>query len=397
MNEKNYEIVNLIRRFLLNDLSEDEQRMLDAWREESEEREFFFQRILAGEEFKDRQEIYRKSVALDAYKRFQCKNRKRRMNAFWRWVAVICLPLLVGGIWVLVDRVREKSLEIAEKTLVTSEPEVRDKVILVLADGEKVGVSAIGQDCLRMGAAVVLGNEGKLIYDSEGVSPDSAVVAEPEVNKVITNTGGFYSLILSDGTRVWLNSESELEYSVLFSSGERVVRLVGEAFFEVTQDAARPFIVETSDMRMRVLGTSFNIKAYKDASRISTTLFTGKVQVTPLADVSHKVVLVPGQQAVWDLQTRQFSVVEANLEHVGAWKNGLFVFHEENIEVVARQIERWYGVKFVYRLDRREQYTLNGYFSKDESLKTLLDIFTFISGLEFEMDGNIVYVKNKME
>lgn len=135
MNEKNYEIVNLIRRFLLNDLSEDEQRMLDAWREESEEREFFFQRILAGEEFKDRQEIYRKSVALDAYKRFQCKNRKRRMNAFWRWVAVICLPLLVGGIWVLVDRVREKSLEIAEKTLVTSEPEVRDKVILVLADG----------------------------------------------------------------------------------------------------------------------------------------------------------------------------------------------------------------------------------------------------------------------
>ena len=146
-----------------------------------------------------------------------------------------------------------------------------------------------------------------------------------------------------------------------------------------------------------MLGTSFNIKAYKDASRISTTLFTGKVQVTPLADVSHKVVLVPGQQAVWDLQTRQFSVVEANLEHVGAWKNGLFVFHEENIEVVARQIERWYGVKFVYRLDRREQYTLNGYFSKDESLKTLLDIFTFISGLEFEMDGNIVYVKNKME
>lgn len=82
---------------------------------------------------------------------------------------------------------------------------------------------------------------------------------------------------------------------------------------------------------------------------------------------------------------------------MGAWKNGLFVFHEENIEVVARQIERWYGVKFVYRLDRREQYTLNGYFSKDESLKTLLDIFTFISGLEFEMDGNIVYVKNKME
>lgn len=103
-------------------------------------------------------------------------------------------------------------------------------MILVLADGEKVGVSAIGQDCLRMGAAVVLGNEGKLIYDSEGVSPDSAVVAEPEVNKVITNTGGFYSLILSDGTRVWLNSESELEYPVLSVQGNGLSGWWGRLF-----------------------------------------------------------------------------------------------------------------------------------------------------------------------
>ena len=272
---------------------------------------------------------------------------------------------------------------------------VQDKVILVLADGEKVGMTKIQQDSTRVGTALVMGQEDKLVYDSDRMQADSVMPDKLEMNKVITTTGGFYSLVLSDGTRVWLNSESELEFPVFFGKGERVVRLGGEAFFEVTPDAARPFIVRTNDIRTRVLGTSFNIKAYKNEADVITTLFTGKVDVASLADTTGKVVLSPGKQAGWNPQTGKLSVSEANLDNVIAWKEGMFVFNKENIEVVTRQIERWYGVKFIYETGAKKDYTFNGYFSKDEALKSILEAFTFTGGPEFKIEGNVVYVRNK--
>ena len=240
-----------------------------------------------------------------------------------------------------------------------------------------------------------MGQEDKLVYDSDRMQADSVMPDKLEMNKVITTTGGFYSLVLSDGTRVWLNSESELEFPVFFGKGERVVRLGGEAFFEVTPDAARPFIVRTNDIRTRVLGTSFNIKAYKNEADVITTLFTGKVDVASLADTTGKVVLSPGKQAGWNPQTGKLSVSEANLDNVIAWKEGMFVFNKENIEVVTRQIERWYGVKFIYETGAKKDYTFNGYFSKDEALKSILEAFTFTGGPEFKIEGNVVYVRNK--
>ena len=159
--------------------------------------------------------------------------------------------------------------------------------------------------------------------------------------------------------------------------------------------------METKDIRTRVLGTSFNIKAYTNESEVSTTLFTGKVAVSPVADTTRKVVLVPGKQADWNLQSRRLSVHEADLQYIIAWKEGLFVFSKENIEVVTRQIERWYGVKFVYELSREDEYTFNGYFSKDETLEAILEVFTLTGGPVFKIEDNIVYVrdndKNKME
>lgn len=279
---------------------------------------------------------------------------------------------------------------------IESEPIIQDKVILVLGDGKRVGMQGLHKDSLRLKSAVVVGAEAKLVYDANTGQGAEDVSLEPEINKVITSTGGFYSLILSDGTRIWLNSESELEYPVFFGKGERRVKLVGEAFFEVTPDVARPFIVEANEIRTRVLGTSFNIKAYKDESDIYATLFTGKVAVEPLADTTRKVILQPGKQAGWDVQARKLSVREVNLDRVMAWKEGMFMFNKENIEVVTRQIERWYGVKFIYQVKDRNQYTFNGYFSKDETLESILDAFTYTGGPKFRKEGDTVYVTDPL-
>lgn len=161
----------------------------------------------------------------------------------------------------------------------------------------------------------------------------------------------------------------------------------------MSEDVSRPFVVETNEVYTRVLGTSFNIKAYENEAMVATTLFTGKVEVSSVIDTLRKVVLSPGKQADWNLQTRSFVVAEVNLTNVIAWKEGMFVFDTENIEVVTRQIERWYGVKFIYDTNNLKEHVFNGYLSKDESLETILNALTFTGGPKFEINGNVVHVK----
>lgn len=393
MEERNYRIVKLIQYFLLGNISAEERMELDAWRDEAEAHELFFHRVCQGEKLRSRQKMFKEINALDAYKYFQRKTRGRWVNAALRYTAIVCLPLLVATIWLLVDDEEEKSGVGIAQTRLGDDREIRDNVILVLSDGKKVGVTTIGQDSMRVGAVTVVGQEEKLVYDSDLERVDSIRVEEPEINKIITTTGGFYSLVLSDGTRVWLNSESELEYPVFFEKGQRLVKLRGEAFFEVSEDVSRPFVVETNEVYTRVLGTSFNIKAYENEAMVATTLFTGKVEVSSVIDTLRKVVLSPGKQADWNLQTRSFVVAEVNLTNVIAWKEGMFVFDTENIEVVTRQIERWYGVKFIYDTNNLKEHVFNGYLSKDESLETILNALTFTGGPKFEINGNVVHVK----
>lgn len=386
----------------------EEKRLFEVWIKGGKGRQALYDKIVADESLKehlnlklgyDRQTDYGK-LQSDILRSLTKRNRQKQVKRYFLWCGSAAAVLILASM-LLFKYVTDASGEMYPKKLEVAEvlpaATVQDKVILVLADGEKVGMTKIQQDSARVGTALVMGQEDKLVYASDREQADSIVPDKLEINKVITTTGGFYSLVLSDGTRVWLNSESELEFPVLFGRDERVVKLEGEAFFEVTPDAARPFIVQMSGVRTRVLGTSFNIKAYANESGVTTTLFTGKVDVASLVDTTGKVVLSPGKQADWNQQTGKLSVSEANLDNVIAWKEGMFVFNKENIEVVTRQIERWYGVKFVYEAGGKKDYTFNGYFSKDETLKSILDAFTFTGGPEFKIEGNVVHVKDRSQ
>lgn len=401
---QSHQIVQVILRVKYGVATDEEKRVFEDWIKAGEEHQALYDKMASDESLKEYLKLKLDYDQATDYGKLHAgilnslnkRNRQRRIKRYSLWAGSAAVVLLVAGMFLF--RYMEPSRDVMTRkpyvAKVVSEPKVQDKVILVLADGEKVGMTKIRQDSMRVGTAVVMGQEDRLVYDSDSEQKDSVVFEEPEINKIITTTGGFYTLVLSDGTRVWLNSESELEYPVLFGKGKRVVKLTGEAFFEVTKDASRPFIVETNDIRTRVLGTSFNIKAYQNEPAIATTLFTGKVEVALLADTLRRVVLVPGKQADLNLQTKHLSVDDVNLEHVIAWKEGMFMFNKENIEVVTRQIERWYGVKFIYEAGYHKNYTFNGYLSKDESLETILDALTYTGGPKFKIDENVVYVKD---
>lgn len=401
---QSHQIVQVILRVKYGVATDEEKRVFEDWIKAGEEHQALYDKMASDESLKEYLKLKLDYDQATDYGKLHAgilnslnkRNRQRRIKRYSLWAGSAAAVLLVAGMFLF--KYMEPSRDVITRkpyvAKMVSEPKVQDKVILVLADGEKVGMTKIRQDSMRLGTAIVMGQEDRLVYDSDSEQKDSVVFEESEINKIITTTGGFYTLVLSDGTRVWLNSESELEYPVLFGKGKRVVKLTGEAFFEVTKDASRPFIVETNDIRTRVLGTSFNIKAYQNEPAIATTLFTGKVEVALLTDTLRRVVLLPGKQADLNLQTNHLSVGEVNLEHVIAWKEGMFMFNKENIEVVTRQIERWYGVKFIYEAGCHKYYTFNGYLSKDESLKTILDALTFTGGPKFKIDENVVYVKD---
>ena len=345
--------------------TDEEKQLFEVWRKGREGRPALYDKIVANGSLKehlnlksdyDHKTDYEK-LKSDILRSLNKRNRQKQIKRYLLWYGSAAAVLILSSMFLfryVVDTSRELKSQKMEVTKIIPPTGNQDKVVLILASGEKVGMTKIQQDSVRVGTAVVMGQEDKLVYDSDRVQADSVVSEKLEMNKIITTTGGFYSLVLSDGTRVWLNSESELEFPVLFGRGERVVKLEGEAFFEVAPDSMRPFIVNTSDVRTRVLGTSFNIKAYKNECDVITTLFTGNVDVATLADTSGNVVLSPGKQADWNRQTGKLSVSEANLDNVIAWKEGMFVFNKENIEVVTRQIERWYGVKFIYKADGKK-------------------------------------------
>lgn len=403
---QSHQIARIILRMRYGIATDEEKRLFEVWRKGREERQALYDKIVANGSLKEHLDLksdydhktdYGK-LQSDILRSLNKRTKQRQIKRYFLWYGSAAAVLILSSMLLfryVIDTSKEFKLKKMEVAKIISPTENQDKVILVLANGEKVGMTKIRQDSMRVGTAVVVGQEDKLVYDSDRVRADSVVSEKLEMNRIITATGGFYSLVLSDGTRVWLNSESELEFPVLFGRGERVVKLEGEAFFEVTPDATRPFIVNTNDVRTRVLGTSFNIKAYKNECDVITTLFTGKVDVASLADTTGKVVLSPGKQADWNQQTGKLSVSEANLDNVIAWKEGMFVFNKENIEVVTRQIERWYGVKFIYKADGKKDYTFNGYFSKDETLQSILDAFTYTGGPKFKIEENVVYVRDK--
>jgi len=198
-----------------------------------------------------------------------------------------------------------------------------------------------------------------------------------------------YRMILSDGTRVFLNAGSKLYFPAEFSTNSREVRLEGEAFFEVAHDAKKPFHVTIENQRIEVLGTSFNINSYEKNS-IKTTLITGRVKInTPNAEL----LLEPGQQALSIGNKLTKHNIDVNDEI--AWTQARIAFSKKTIKQIAMQIERWYDVKFVFdaNLNDVENKTFSGNIARTSNLSEVLKIFTLTNAINYKIEGRTVYVK----
>ncbi|MFD2555100.1 FecR domain-containing protein [Sphingobacterium tabacisoli] len=229
--------------------------------------------------------------------------------------------------------------------------------------------------------------DGIAISETVHYSDGTALAVKPTTYATLkTPRGGQYQVTLGDGTVVWLNAASSLRYPIAFNGQQRDVELQGEAYFEVSHQPDKPFVVHSRGQRVKVLGTKFNISDYTGVASSITTLLEGKVEIEH-ATTQQKQVLVPGKQAVVSKETIRVQTV-SDVSDFAAWKDGYFIRTSTTLAEILPELERWYDVTF----EIKEQPTTRAYIAlnRDAKLSTVLDALTLNYGISFKIEGRRV-------
>ncbi len=300
-------------------------------------------------------------------------------------VAAAAAVLLVMGIAFYLFR---NNSEVQQQEIAAQEEIIRpggNNAYLTLADGKKINLTDMqeGMTLEQAGMKIVKRSNGELVYE---ISNSSATGDRLGSNTIETPVGGQYQVVLPDGTKVWLNSSSSLEYPVTFAANERKVTLNGEAYFEVRSNKKKPFRVISEGQTVEVLGTKFNVNTYKDEPAVKTTLLEGSVKVS-LATISK--ILRPGEQASIVGQNIEISSVDT--EQVVAWYKGDFVFDGAELKNIMRQISRWYDVEIIYQHDVGD-IKFGGSISRSKDIQEVLKVLSMTKGVNFKVEGRRVLV-----
>jgi putative anti-sigma factor len=317
------------------------------------------------------------------------ERKSRRMTL--RWSVAASVILLVG---LFVGRAVDEWRDLDEMRMLAKTERIVPgvKAELILSTGERV--------CLAQRSEFIEGmKECGIRNDSlAGLNYVGAKIQGEEMGEeIVYNTmqipvGGFYQLKLADGTKVWLNSLTQLRFPVTFTGEERKVYLTGEAYFEVTRDSVHPFIVATDEgMEVKVYGTEFNVDTYRKGT-VRTTLVHGKVGIR-VSVTGEEVRLSPNQVALFTKSTQSVEVENVDPYGAIAWKDGKFVFEEEPIEEIMERLSRWYDVKVFYANERIKKHTFTGIITRFADISDVLHLMEETAAVEFRVQGNIVTVK----
>ena len=214
-----------------------------------------------------------------------------------------------------------------------------------------------------------------------------------EYNSLKIPVGGFYKLVLSDGTKVWLNADSELKYPVRFVGGKREVYLKGEGYFQVSKDSCRQFIVHLQNSEITVLGTAFNVSAYEDEAHVYTTLEEGRV-VFYSRQNKQRILLKPGMQSDMEVATGKTVVSEVDPSLYSAWIEGRFVFQSLDLESILRQLQRWYDFELFYADPDVKEMHFTIDILKYEEISKVLNLMERVNKVKFTQKGRTVVVNS---
>ncbi|SKB91212.1 FecR family protein [Sphingobacterium nematocida] len=383
----------LLRKYRKGKASKQEVDFLMAYYQLFESQEDIFVQMEAEEKDTLGSDI---KVKVDELIRQKEKKRDLKQRPLWHrlpfvaLLAAIFICVVLFAYWRYVPEKNDK-VELLHANTETIRPG-RDEAILTLADGTQLILNdeMNGFISRQSGAVVEKTPEGELIYHVKG----NGKVVE---NTIETPRGGQYRLVLSDGTKVWLNAASSIRFPTVFAGNTRQVEISGEVYFEVKRDSSRPFKVLSENQMIEVLGTNFNVNTYKDETSNKTTLLEGSIRITkldkdkrPMADISK--VLHPGQQALLSPVNNHIVVENSPNEDAVAWKDGYFKFNRDDLQTIMRQVARWYDVEVEYQGElSKDQFV--GEIKRGENIEEVLRILK-LNRINVNIIGRKVIIYN---
>lgn len=384
MNET-YHIADLIVKKIKGSITPGEQQELDLWLNSDPGNQVLYDKATDPRKQMEKLEIYRlfnkeKVWANLEDELFETKTVRFTPQKILRYAAAIFLPLLVAGGFAYIFLNNPSSVSIAEIDKVITPGS--QKAMLVLSDGSSIELEPeTSLAALKEGDASISNKEMLLSYSAEEKTGRKREIV---FNELRTPRGGGYNLQLADGTNVWLNAGSSLKFPVAFPDSVRQVVLEGEAYFEVSHNGL-PFIVSTTDMDTRVLGTSFNISAYADDPEFKATLLEGKVMVG-------QMILAPNEQATYIHSSAELTKTEVNASNYVSWIQGKMEFHNEDLEVVMKRLARWYDFTYEFENAAAREFHFSARLDREESLSTILEMLEMTTNVKFEYRKNTIVV-----
>ncbi len=312
--------------------------------------------------------------------------RKRRRLIWYRSIAASVVLLGFSAIWA----VKELQITGGENSTIRTEafrPEGA-AIELILSDGQTIQLSKTGSGCKDLSATGIRNDSLHGLSYAE-VKVDSG--GEEIYNTLNVPKGGFYPIELSDGTKVWLNSETSLRYPVRFTERERRVYLRGEAYFEVAYDNRYPFVVNVGGMEVKVLGTRFNVNCY-DRDTIRTTLVDGSVCIKDVFS-DRETLLCPDEMATYCRSTRLVTKEKVDPFVYTAWKEGKFVFENETVEEIMKRLSRWYDIEVVYENQEIRYQTFTGIMERFSDVRDILHLIEETATVKFDIENHVIVVK----
>ncbi|SMC87626.1 FecR family protein [Pedobacter africanus] len=348
------EIEDLILKFLKKEISPEEESLLQQWIDQDDKNKMLFN------ELTNKDLLQNKMQAFHSIEKFQKEAARKELfmqigteakvvpiNRFKRSLGWIAAAVVIGvaAIAIIMNISKDKmiSTPVAAQPSETDVAPRHDGAVLTLASGKTIVLDDV--------------KDGKLtdiaVKNRNQVSYVNGSKEKVELNTMTTPKGKQFSLVLGDGTKVWLNAASSITYPTAFVGNERKVDITGEVYFEVTHDAKKPFNVTVNGMNVQVLGTHFNINSYGDQGSIKTTLLQGSIKVS----IAGKTQMIkPGQQA--QVSNENIRVASnTDVAAVMAWKNGFFSFEGVDVKVLMKEISRWYDVEVIYQGEPKDLFS----------------------------------------
>ena len=369
----------LLEKYAQGRCTSSEEKLIEAWLDQQLEQEENWSWIDEKQALEIREKIKR---TLD-----NNRYRSSKSKVLKKWYVGATFVVLFCGALLLFKNsddwnyqylsVSKDIKEAVQPGSVSATLTLSDGTVINLTDSEDKTLSQNDQVNIKI-------DNGELFYQTKGDQQSFKI----DSNVISVPMGGTYRISLPDGTKVWLNAASKLKYPVVFLGDTRTVELEGEGYFEVVSNKKKPFIVRAGGTETKVTGTTFNIMAFQEDNEVVTTLLDGEVYVYKNKE---ELKLAPGEQSI-SVKNNPLNRKKADTEAVLGWKNGYFVFDDQEIENVLRNIARWYNVDIYIQANKKSKNKIGGAFSRKRDLVELLQYLEKLKVLTFKKEGRRVHV-----